>query len=240
MSPSLDESELLVKFKEFFKQEIINNHLRNTKKLKKLKEFKINEFTWRYLAKFFTGNDSARSLAQVLVYPRILGTSITTTFGTQMQKFITANIPWAEPSVIDGLDIEFIDQIVERKKYCQLKSGPNALNNDDVKTIIDKFSQAKNRARTNNLSIPFDDFVFCLLYGKPEQKNSFVLKLEKEYTVYMGKEFWHRLTGKENFYDNLIDCLHEIINDVNDTETIEEVIQALSNEISQQIEEDIP
>jgi len=67
MSSNLDESDLLIKFQQFFKEKIINNHLRNTKKLKKLKEFKINLFTWRYLAKFFTGNDSARSLAQVLV-----------------------------------------------------------------------------------------------------------------------------------------------------------------------------
>lgn len=157
-----------------------------------------------------------------------------------MPKFITANIPWAEPSVIDGLDIEFIDQIDGRKKYCQLKSGPDALNRDDVTTITNHFSKAKNRARTNNLSIPFNDFVFCLLYGSPDQKNSFVQELEQEYTVYMGKDFWHRLTGKENFYDNLITCLHEIINDVNETETIEAVIQELTREISKEIEEDIP
>jgi len=157
-----------------------------------------------------------------------------------MQKFITDNIPWAEPSVIDGLDIEFIDQIDGRKKYCQLKSGPDALNRDDVTTITNHFSEAKNRARTNNLSIPFNDFVFCLLYGLPDQKNSFVQEVEQEYTVYMGTEFWHRLTGKENFYDNLITCLHEIIDDVNETETIEAVIQELTQEISKEIEEDIP
>jgi hypothetical protein len=39
-------------------------------------------------------------------------------------------------SVVHGIDIEFIDAIDGRKKYCQLKSGPSTINKDDVVTII--------------------------------------------------------------------------------------------------------
>lgn len=49
----------------------------------------------------------------------------------------------------------------------------------------------------------------------------------------MGNEFWHRLTGAEDFHDRLIYCLYEVIDNVDMTSLIEEVIQALSVEIEQ-------
>ena len=109
---------------------------------------------------------SALSLAKVLVYPRVLGTSITTSFGTSMQKFISTVLK-GYGSTTSGIDIEFIDQIDGRKKYCQLKSGPDALNNYDVTTIINHFKSAKRLAKTNNLIVSSEDFIFCTVYGEP-------------------------------------------------------------------------
>lgn len=237
MISETERLQIMNKFKKFFRDEIIKNHKKNTEKLKKLKEFKINPFLWHYLANYLTGNSSARSLAKVLVYPRVLGTSITTSFGTSMQKFISTVLK-GYGSTTSGIDIEFIDQIDGRKKYCQLKSGPDALNNYDVTTIINHFKSAKRLARTNNLVVSAEDFIFCTVYGESSQMNSFISKLADDYPVYMGKEFWYRLTGEEDFYNRLIDCISEVVNEVDMKSFVEEVIEALSKEIESEFAED--
>jgi hypothetical protein len=76
--------EILEKAKEWFKNIIAVNHISNTRKLRKSSEFNINPFLAVYLANFLTGNSSAKSIAKALIYPRILGTSITTSFGTNI------------------------------------------------------------------------------------------------------------------------------------------------------------
>ena len=154
-----------------------------------------------------------------------------------MQKFISTVLK-GYGSTTSGIDIEFIDQIDGRKKYCQLKSGPDALNNYDVTTIINHFKSAKRLAKTNNLIVSSEDFIFCTVYGEPSQMNSFISKLADDYTVYMGKEFWHRLTGEEDFYNRLIDCISEVVNEVDMKSFVEEVIEALSNEIESEFAEE--
>lgn len=236
MISETERLQIMDKFKIFFRDEIIKNHKKNTEKLKKLKEFKVNPFLWYYLANYLTGNSSALSLAKVLVYPRVLGTSITTSFGTSMQKFISTVLK-GYGSTTSGIDIEFIDQVDGKKKYCQLKSGPDALNNYDVTTIINHFKSAKRLAKTNNLIVSSEDFIFCTVYGESSQMNSFISKLADDYTVYMGKEFWHRLTGEEDFYNRLIDCISEVVNEVDMKSFVEEVIEALSKEIESEFTE---
>ena len=100
-------------------------------------------FLYKYLAKFLTGNDDAESIAKALIYPRILGSSITTSFGMQVQKQITTLFP-GFGSTTSGIDIEFVDAIDGRKKYCQLKAGPNTINKDDIKTVVDHFKSIRN------------------------------------------------------------------------------------------------
>jgi hypothetical protein len=225
-----EKNKILKSFKEWFKDSLIESHRKNTEKLKDINEFNINPFLLYYLANYLEGNSNPKSLAKALVYPRALGTSITTSFGTQMQTFIT-KVLGAYGSTTTGIDIEFIDQIDKRKKYCQLKSGPNAINKDDIKTIIDHFQAVKNLARTNNLKINLSDLVFCLTYGEESEKNSFVRALEKEYIVYMGKDFWHRFTGDQNFYRDLIQSAGEIAKEINMKDIVDNVIKDLSKDI---------
>jgi hypothetical protein len=225
-----EKSEILSKFKIWFKESLIESHVRNTKKLSDINKFNINPFLLYYLANFLEGNSNPTSLAKALLYPRALGTSITTSFGTQMQTFIT-NVLGAYGSTTQGIDIEFIDQIDNRKKYCQLKSGPNAINRDDVKTIKDHFQAVKNLARTNNLQINIDDLIFCLTYGDNSEKNSFIRELEKDYIVIMGKDFWHHFTGDETFYSDLIKTAAEIANEIDSKHIIDDVINDLSSKI---------
>lgn len=225
-----EKDKILKSFKEWFKDSLIESHRKNTEKLKDINEFNINPFLLYYLANYLEGNSNPKSLAKALVYPRALGTSITTSFGTQMQTFIT-KVLGAYGSTTTGIDIEFVDQIDKRKKYCQLKSGPNAINKDDIKTIKDHFQAVKNLARTNNLKIDLSDLVFCLTYGEDSEKNSFVKVLEKEYTVYMGKDFWHRFTGDQHFYRDLIHSAGEIAKEVNMKDMVDVVIKDLSMDI---------
>ncbi|HPI80201.1 MAG TPA: PmeII family type II restriction endonuclease, partial [Cyclobacteriaceae bacterium] len=89
---------------------IAANHIPNTEKCKKLSEFNVNPFLAKYLANYLTGNGDSISIAKALIYPRVLGTSITTSFGTNIQKFISETLG-AFGSVIPGIDIEFDDQI---------------------------------------------------------------------------------------------------------------------------------
>ncbi|MEG1427471.1 MAG: PmeII family type II restriction endonuclease, partial [Oscillospiraceae bacterium] len=127
--------EILIKAKTFFRHNIAEKHKNNTEKLKHLKSFTVNPFLEKYLANFAFGDDTAESVAKSLIYPRILGTSISTTFGTQLQFFCNEVLD-GYASMIPGMDIEFVDAIDNRKKYCQIKAGPNTINHDDVTTII--------------------------------------------------------------------------------------------------------
>ena len=72
--------DIIEKAKEFFRNEIAKSHLENTLKLKKLKHFSLNPFLDKYRANFLAGNDDPKSIARALVYPRVLGTSLNTTF----------------------------------------------------------------------------------------------------------------------------------------------------------------
>ena len=158
----------LNKAKEFFKESVIESHKRNTKKCKNLKNFNVNPFLVSYLANYLTGSDDAESLAKALIYPRVLGTSITTTFGNNMQKFCSY-VLGGFASTTSGTEIEIIDHIDRRRKYCQIKSGPNTINKDDVETITNHFKAVKNLARTNGLRIDVDDLIVGVFYGTEKQ-----------------------------------------------------------------------
>lgn len=144
-----ERQEILEKAKIFFRTRVANNHVRNTKKLKKISEFNINPFTLRYLANFAFGSNTPENMAKALLYPRILGTSITTTFGTQLQYFCNEVLA-SFASTTSGIDIEFIDALDGRRKYCQVKAGPNTINHDDIVTIINHFNEATRSRKQFN------------------------------------------------------------------------------------------
>jgi hypothetical protein len=187
------KQEILAKAQSWMKEEIVPAHIKNTKKLSTLDEIKVNPFLWHYLSNYYLGNSNYKSLASVLVLPRVLGTSITTSFGQKMQSFISTVLESTVGSAVSGIDIEFMDAFDGRKKYCQVKSGPQALNRPDITTIKDHFRAVINLARTNNLPIQHNDLVFAMIYGEPEECNAFVRELAKDYEVCIGKDFWHRL-----------------------------------------------
>jgi hypothetical protein len=228
------KEEILKKAKNFFQDTIAPNHINNLEKLTSLKKFKYNPFLLNYLAAFLSGKANAKSMAKALIYPRILGTSITTSFGQNAQLFISEVLQGFGSAII-GIDIEFIDQIDGRKKYCQVKSGPDTINKDDVDTIKNHFTGIKNKARTDNLGLQYDDLIVGVLYGEPDELSAHYKKLAEEHPVIVGKEFWHRLTGDEDFYLDLIDTFGEVAEEVDARENLEKVINELAENIKIEI-----
>jgi len=221
------------------RDELIPAHRKNTMKLTSLKIFKTNPFLRSYLAYFLEGNDNPESIAKALIYPRVLGTSIHTSFGQRVQGFMTKIFEGIKGSQIPGIDLEFTDKIDGRMKYCQLKAGPDVINHDDVVSITNHFQKAARIARTNNESIQVTDYMFCLLYGESGQENSFVKQLKQNYVVVMGQEFWHRFTGDPDFYQDLIHSMGEVAMEVNMKVELSKVIKSLSKKIARENKENL-
>ncbi|TPE65938.1 PmeII family type II restriction endonuclease [Halalkalibacterium halodurans] len=225
-------NEIIQKAKDFFKEEIVPSHRTNTLKLKKLKEFNLNPFLDKYKASFLSGNDDSESIARALVYPRVLGTSINTIFGERLQKFCSEVLE-GFASTTSGIDIEFVDKVDGRRKYCQIKAGPNTINKDDIETIKGHFQGVKNLARTNNLIIGLNDLVVGVFYGTPNDLSNHYKTINQEFPVIVGQEFWYRLTGELDFYQKLTDAIGDVASEVDGSEMIEEVIKTLANEIEE-------
>lgn len=226
---SKQKQDILDAAKVWFRETIAPNHIKNTEKLIDPKEFNINPFLSTYLANFLTGNSEPESIAKALLYPRVLGTSITTSFGTNMQSFVGV-VQDVVGSSTSGVDIEFIDQLDGHKKYCQLKAGPNTINKDDVETIAGHFKSVRNLARTNHLRIPNDDMIVGVLYGEPQELNSHYKRItsQYDYEVVVGQKFWHRLTGDENFYYELGAAVGSVAVEADFSQELERVIRDLA------------
>lgn len=223
---------LLTKAKTFFRDEIVEAHITSAcERAGKLSNYNVNPFLYKYLANFLKGNDSPRSIAEALVLPRILGSSINTSFGMRIQKLISELFE-GFGSTTPGIDIEFIDALDGNKKYCQLKSGPNTINHDDVETIFGHFKGIRNLARTNNLNVGVNDMIVGVIYGESNELSSHYKRINESYNVFVGQEFWYRLTGKESFYFELIDAVGEVALEVDGTQVLEATIDSLAKDIS--------
>lgn len=219
--------------KKYFRTVIIPKHVENLKGLK-LDDFNINPFLINYLASFLCGNTEPESLAKALIYPRVLGTSINTSFGQNIQIFISQlSEVTGGASGIDGIDIEFIDAIDGRKKYCQCKAGPQTINKDDVATIMGHFRKLIGKARLDRLPIQMDDMIVGVLYG--EEVSSNYKTINSTYPVYCGKEFWLHLTGDSNFYHRLAKAFGQVVEEehIDGSQLILAKVKELAEEIKQ-------
>lgn len=226
---SIDKTEILAAAKIWFRDTIATRHIANTEKLINPKEFDINPFTAVYLANFLTGNSSPESIAKALLLPRVLGTSITTTFGDGIQKF-TGKVLGTFGSAIPGIDIEFTDQIDNKKKYCQLKSGPNTINKDDVVTIANHFNSTLRLSKKNNLNIPHSDMIVGVIYGEPKQLSGHYKAIANKhhFPVIIGQDFWHRLTGDADFYNDLLEAIGSVAIEADYSKEFTEVVSKLA------------
>jgi hypothetical protein len=227
-----ERQEILIRAKEFFRNRVAINHIKNTSKLSNIDEFNINPFTLRYLSNFAFGDSTPENMAKALLYPRVLGTSIATTFGTQLQYFCS-EVLTSYASTTSGIDIEFVDALDGRRKYCQIKSGPNTINHDDITTILNHFTSIKNLARTNRMTDfnPLFDCIIGVFYGTEEELSASYRKIAETYPVVVGRDFWHRLTGDEDFYLELIAAFAEVADEMDSTELLNSVLAEITQQI---------
>jgi len=227
----MDENHLLKITTEYFKEKIFENHKINSlKNHSKLKSYKINPILVKYLSKILENNFTPIGIAKALYYPRVLGTSINTSFGTRIQNMFV-ELKLAQGSLIKGMDIEFIDKIDGRKKWCQLKSGPNTINSEDVNPLIKKFSTVANLARTNAINLNNSDLILGVLYGDKTQLSQHYKKIDEKHPVIIGNEFWHRITGFPKFYEKLVLNLDTMILEINTEDFFEKGYLTLAKEI---------
>ena len=98
---------------EIMKKIIIHNRKKAINKFAKIEEYQINYFLINYLCKFFGEDVNPETLSKALYYPKVLGTSLTTSFGTNIQKLLV-NLNLAKGSLCDGIDIEYKDKITNK------------------------------------------------------------------------------------------------------------------------------
>ncbi|WP_297132037.1 PmeII family type II restriction endonuclease [uncultured Porphyromonas sp.] len=227
------KQEIIQSGKDFFRTTIIPNHLKNLQRLS-LKSFDVNPFLINYLAAFLCGDTSPESMAKALVYPRILGTSLNTSFGQNVQIFISQLGQIAgKASGIDGIDIEFEDAVDGRIKYCQCKAGPQTINKDDVITIFNHFKKLIGKARLDRMELRLDDMIVGVLYG--ERMSANYKTIAATYPVYCGAEFWNRLTGDEHFYLRLAKAFGEVVEEdcIDGSAFILEKVKSIAAEIEE-------
>ena len=227
----MSEKELLGIITAYFKDKIFDNHKINALKThSKLKSYKINPIIVKYLSKILENNFTPLGIAKALYYPRILGTSINTSFGTRIQNMFV-ELKLAQGSLIKGMDIEFTDKVDGRQKWCQLKSGPNTINSEDVNPLLRKFSTVTNLARTNSMNLNNSDLILGVLYGEEDQLSQHYKKIDEQFPVIVGKEFWYRITGFPDFYAKLVTNLDEMILNLDTEDFFEKGYTALAEEI---------
>lgn len=231
----MSQEELIQRIVEYFRLKIFEKHINTSlTNNSKLKSYNINPIVVKYLSKILENDYTPMGVAKALYFPRILGTSINTSFGTQIQNMFV-DLGLAEGSMIRGMDIEFTDQIDGRKKWCQLKSGPNTINSEDVNPLIKKFTDTINLARTNKafVNVRNTDFIVGVLYGEEIELSMHYKKINATHPVVVGQDFWHRLTGYDNFYIQLVDALHHSIN----TLDTKDLINVGCNQLAEEIKE---
>jgi hypothetical protein len=225
-------NDIINRAKHFFRTEIVPNHIARTKECRDLSNFRLNPFLDKYKANFITGNSDPRSIAKALVYPRVIGTSINTIFGSKLQKFCSEVLE-GFASTTSGIDIEFVDQVDGRRKYCQVKASTNTINADDIVTIKNHFQGIRNLARINNLNIGFNDLVVGVFYGERDELSGHYKRIEEEYPVIVGAEFWYRLTGRTDFYTRITNVIGEVASEYDCSDLVESVIDELADQIAE-------
>ncbi len=228
---SMTEKQLLDIITEYFEEKIFENHkISALNKHSKLKSYKINPIIVKYLSKILEDAYTPIGIAKALYFPRILGTSINTSFGTRIQNMFV-ELKLAQGSLIKGMDIEFIDKVDGRKKWCQLKSGPNTINSEDVNPLLKKFYTVTNLARTNAIDMNNSDLILGVLYGEENQLSQHYKKIDTEFPVIIGKEFWYRITGFPNFYTKLVSNLDQMTLNLDTQDFFKKGYLALAKEI---------
>ena len=229
------DNKLKLEAKEYFKNAFAEVLLKKLKKGHALSAFKMNPFLVTALSKGILGETTPQNIAKSLLYARVFGTSISTTLGQTLQKYCVQ--VGAEASGISGMDIEFTDKTNGKQTILQIKAGANTINADDVSPLLEKMNKAYRLLRQNS-SKDMPLFGMGILYGTYGDLSGHYKKIasspvggQNNAVMLVGKDFWHRLTGDENFYSDLIGMFAELFEEEDNSELFKRDIEALSAQI---------
>ncbi len=228
--------ELRQQIKQFLKEEFADVIKKKLVAGHKLSSFNVNPFVITALSSGVLGEANSANIAKSLLYPRVFGTSINTNFGDKMQKLCTTYLD-ADASSTNGMDIEFNDRFEDQRVIMQLKAGPNTINSGDVDPIIEEMASAYRLLRQNRIAI-MPTFAIGIAYGTIEDVSGHYKKIaassvggQMNIPLYVGQDFWHRLTGESDFYINMIKILVEVFEEEDCSELLESDIYNLAQEI---------
>jgi len=193
-----------------------------------------NPFLLPYLASLIDGGTvSARGIAQAIVLPRALGVSASTSFGTRLQKYVVQSIPTAGASSVSGFDIVFFDHVDGYERHAQLKLGPDTINKGDVASIQNELAKAYRLERTNGGNPRHGKYCMGVLYGQMDDLNGHYLAINQDHPVIVGKDLWHRITGDQDFYNDLAAVFEMVSKEkTSGTNSLEDALQSLSEDAS--------
>ena len=60
-----------------------------------------------------------------------------------------------------------------------------------------------------------------------------IIKIEEEYPVIVGAEFWYRLTGRTDFYTRITNAIGEVASEYDCSDLVESVIDELADQIAE-------
>ena len=235
MSDSSDLDNLgpriVEEFESWFTNVFIPHQEVLLEKWKIAENHKMNPYLLAYRSAALSGDKSALGIAEGLITLSWLGQGLSTSFGMQFQTQLTRILQDVYGSTTSGIDVEYPDYFDKRKKFAQIKLGPDTINSDDVETIDNHFKSIKRLAKTNNVSLQVDDLVVGVIYGTHLQLNANYNALKNlNYEVYVGNEFFEHLTGVPDLGTQLIDAAVRSSKNVKVDELLKEAIGILARD----------
>ncbi|WP_312365570.1 PmeII family type II restriction endonuclease, partial [Sphingobacterium sp.] len=182
--------------------------------------YSANPFLLPYLSKIIEGEYNQRGIAKALFLPRVLMSSITTSFGAHIKQILVNN-NLAESRSNRSNIISFIDQVTHQYTGCVIKAGPNTINSGDksgIRTSLNGIQGVEHR-------------VIGVIYGSENDLNQNYLRLQEEYEIFIGVDFWYRITGYEDFYVNLGERLRDLSESLNTDGMFNIGLERLTNNI---------
>lgn len=77
------------------------------------------------------------------------------------------------------------------------------------------------------------DLVVGVFYGDTSDLSTHYKRIKRDYPVYIGQDFWYRLTGDINFYNELTSAIDKVATEYDGRDMLKQVITDLTREIEE-------
>lgn len=217
----MSSETLIANIVGYFRSDIFEPHLNKLEgEYAALSSYSPNPFVTPYLSKLIDNEYNAYGSASALYLSRVLTTSINTAFGSHIRKILVANSLAISINSRSNI-ISFTDRTTNAHTVCLLKSGPNTINSGDKVGI-------RNKLEAYNT---FDNKAIGIIYGSVADINAHYVALQSRFELFVGADFWHRITGHPNFYNDLTRELRHLIEEFDTHGRVQSGLNSLTNRI---------